>query len=233
MAELETLAALQALDTDLDGRRARLAEVKTALADSSEVVAARRAFDAARQKLHDDEARQRQLEWDVEERTGKIKELEGRLYSGKIGNPKELASLQTEIQHMRVDLGAAEERALEAISTTDEQRAATAARERELAAAQAKAADDKSHLRDEQTALDAAIKALEAKRGPLASGLAATTAAKYEELRRTRHGQAVARIERNTCLGCRTTLATSQVQSARQGNLAFCSACGRILYYPR
>jgi predicted nucleic acid-binding Zn-ribbon protein len=233
MAELESLAQLQALDTDLDKRRARLAEVKTALADSTAVAAARRAFDAARQKLHDDEARQRQLEWDVEERTNKIKELEGRLYSGKIGNPKELSSLQTEIQHMRVDLGVAEEKALDAISTTDEQRATTATRERDLAAAEASGADAQTHLRDEQTALDAAIKTLEAKRTPLTAGLAAPTLTKYEELRRTRHGLAVARIERNNCLGCRTTLATSQVQSARQGNIAFCSSCGRILYFAR
>lgn len=233
MAELETLAQLQAVDTELDTRRARLAEIKSALADTSDVGAARRTFDAARARLQEDEARQRQLEWDVDDRSGKIKELEGRLYSGKIGNPKELSSLQTEIAHMRTDLGAAEERTLEAISAADDQRATAAAAEAELARVQASSTERRAQLREEQTAADAAVKALESKRAPLASAVAAPTLAKYEELRRTRHGLAVARIERNNCLGCRTTLATSQVQSARQGNLAYCSSCGRILYFPR
>jgi predicted nucleic acid-binding Zn-ribbon protein len=233
VSELETLVSLQAVDADLDARRTRLTEIKTALADTAEVREARRAFEAARTRLHDDEAKQRQLEWEVDDRSSKIKELETKLYSGKIGNPKELAGLQTEIQHLRADLGAVEERAIEAINATDEARAETARLEAELARAETKAADDKSHLREEQVVLDKAVAELQPKRDAIAAGIGRLAMAKYEELRRIRAGQAVARIERNMCMGCRTTLPTAHVQSARQGNLAYCSACGRILYFVR
>ena len=66
--------------------------------------------------------------------------------------------------------------------------------------------------------------------GGAASPTAAPTLARYDELRRIRRGVAVARIDRNMCLGCRTTLSTSEVQKARQGQVAYCSSCGRILY---
>lgn len=233
MAELDTLAALQSLDADVDVRRARLAEVKAALADSSEVAQARRAFEAARAKLRDDEARQRQLEWDVEERSGKIKELERRLYSGKIGNPKELTSLQTEIEHLRRDMSAIEERCLEAIAATDDQRLAVAALESGLSAVERRGAEEKMRLGEEQSKVEALLTDLQSRRTSLSSAVSSANLARYEELRRTRKGLAVARIERNTCLGCRTSLPTSQVQSARQGQVAFCSSCGRILYFAR
>lgn len=233
MAELDTLVSLQAVDADLEARRNRLAEVKAALADTADVREARRSFETARQKLHELEARQRQLEWDVDDRGGKIKELETRLYSGKIGNPKELASLQTEIAHMRTDLGAVEERALEAIVAADEQRAEAARLESVLAVTEKRSADEKVHLREEQVTLEKAIAELQPKRDGIAAEVSRPVMAKYDELRRTRAGQAVARIERNTCMGCRTTLPTARVQSARQGEVAYCSACGRILHFIR
>src|SRR5439155_898774 len=89
-------AAVPVDDSELDAKRARLDEIKANLGVSAELRAAREALEAARKALAADETRQRQLEYDVEDRGGKIKDLDGRLYGGKIGNPKELASLQTE-----------------------------------------------------------------------------------------------------------------------------------------
>lgn len=233
MAEIETLLALQTADSEVDARRTRLDEIRALLGVSAELNAARAAVEAADRELRADEAAQRQLEWQVDDLSGKIKELDGRLYSGRIGNPKELSSLQTEIQHMRADLGALEERALEAIDATDRQRAEVERLRRELADMEARWRDEQAALRNEQAQLTQAVAELLDRRATIAQEVSPATLARYEELRKSRRGLAVARVDRNTCLGCRTTVPTAQVQTARHGDLAFCSSCGRILYVAR
>src|SRR5579884_1710784 len=156
VAELEALLALQTADSDLDAKRARLDEIKASLGASAGLSAARAAVEAADRELKAHEATQRQLEWQVDDLSDKIRELDARLYSGRIGNPKELASLQTEIQHMRADLGALEERALEAIDATDRQRAEVERLRRERADVEARWRDDQTAMKNEQTEMSAA-----------------------------------------------------------------------------
>ena len=53
----------------------------------------------------------------------------------------------------------------------------------------------------------------------------------YETLLKSRGGQAVARVERAACQGCRITLPTMDVQRAKNADeLVHCNSCGRILY---
>ncbi|MER3420422.1 MAG: hypothetical protein C4290_07815, partial [Chloroflexota bacterium] len=53
----------------------------------------------------------------------------------------------------------------------------------------------------------------------------------YERLRSIKRGQAVARIERGVCAGCRITLPTTVQQRARAGaQVLQCPSCERILY---
>lgn len=230
MAELETLVQLQAVDAELDQATTRLDQIKQSLGPPRDLLSARQALAATQARLQQAEARQRQLEWDVEDRGGKVTELDQKLYSGTIRNPKELAGLQTEIEHLREALGRVEEQTLAAIDQADDLRAAAAAQKRDLEAREAAWQTTLADLKREGAGLEAALVPLRQRRATIAAELSADARTRYDELRRTRRGQAVARIDRNTCLGCRTAVPTSHVQSARQGKLALCPSCGRILY---
>jgi uncharacterized protein len=230
VAELEALVHLQAIDSEIDQKSARIEAIRHALGPTDELRAARKLLEETRASLQTLEARQRQLEWDVEDRGGKIKELETKLYSGTVRAPKELSGLQTEIEHLKVSLGHVEDNAIGVIGQVDDLRAAAAAQTRALGEIEERWKADQAGLRAEGTRLTADLKALAPRRVSAASGIAGPIMARYEELRRIRRGVAVARIDRNMCLGCRTTLATSEVQKARQGQVAYCSSCGRILY---
>jgi predicted nucleic acid-binding Zn-ribbon protein len=232
VAELETLVQLQAIDSEIDQKSGRIEAIRAALGPTEELKGARRLLEETRARLQALEARQRQLEWDVEDRSGKIKELETKLYSGTVRNPKELSGLQTEIEHLKEALGAVEDETIGVIGQADDLRADAAAQQRALAALEERWKADQTALRAEGTELTAAVKALAPRRQAVAAGVSAPVIARYDELRRIRSGLAVARIERNTCLGCRTVLATSEVQKARQGQIAYCSSCRRILYAP-
>ena len=230
MAELEALVQLQAIDSEIDQTSGRIEAIRAALGPTDEVRSARKQLEETRARLQALEARQRQLEWDVEDRSGKIKELETKLYSGTVRNPKELSGLQTEIEHLKSSLGTVEDEAIGVIGQVDDLRAEAGAQERELAQTEARWQADQAGLRSEGSHLTAALKQLAPRRQAAAAGVSAPILSRYDELRRIRRGVAVARIDRNMCLGCRTALATSEVQKARQGQIAYCSSCGRILY---
>src|SRR5919198_6436772 len=129
------------------------------------------------------EKRQRDLEWDASDRSAKIAELEKKLYSGTIRNPKELSGLQTEIEHMKAALSGVEDRTLEAMAQVDEARASAAARERELGAVQTRWGADQLSLKQEGQGLTSALAGLRAQRESAAAGTAPSLLARYDELR--------------------------------------------------
>jgi hypothetical protein len=72
---------------------------------------------------------------------------------------------------------------------------------------------------------------LQQQRQARAGRVAPTLLALYERLRPLKRGQAVARIERGVCGGCRITLPTTVQQRARAGGQVLrCPSCERILY---
>jgi predicted nucleic acid-binding Zn-ribbon protein len=229
MAEIDGLVRLQQVDSQIDEHQHRIEALRTALRGNPELNAAQVAYDEAKSRLAAAEKRGRDLDWDVGDRSNKIADLDKKLYGGTIKNPKELAGLQTEIQHMRETLAGVEEKALASMSEIEEARATAAARERALSDAQARWKSSERAYKTEGQGLVAALAELKNRRPALAAGVSAPTLARYEDLRKRQHGLAVARVDRNICQGCRTTVPTAQVQMARQGQLAHCSSCGRFL----
>jgi predicted nucleic acid-binding Zn-ribbon protein len=233
MAELDTLAHLQDLDTQIDERQHRLEAIKASLGVSAQLKQARGELEQAVASLQRLEKRQRDLEWDMSDRSSKIAALETKLYSGTVRSPKDLSALQAEIEHMKVALSGVEDQALETMGQVDQARASTVERERELGQLQTRWSADQQALRQEGKALTETLAGLRAQRESTAAGVGKPLLARYEELRRSRRGLAVSRLDRGVCLGCRTSLPTAQVQSARQGQVVYCSSCGRILYAGR
>ena len=89
-----------------------------------------------------------------------------------------------------------------------------------------------------QTELQASLKELnaekagfEGQRSKLTEGLDPLTLQRYEALRKSKGGLAVAKVERGLCQGCRMSLPTHQQQRVRSGRQeVLCSSCGRLLF---
>ena len=229
MAEIDALVRLQQVDSQIDERQHRIETIRAALRGNAELNAAQAAHDEAKRRLAAVEKRGRDLEWDVSDRSTRIADLERKLYGGTIKNPKELSGLQTEIEHLKETLAGVEEKALAVMAEVDEARAAAAARERALADIQARWKAEERALKTVGQGLVAALQELKTRRPQLAAALPPATLTRYEDVRKRQHGLAVARVDRNICLGCRTTVPTAHVQMARQGQLAHCPSCGRFL----
>src|SRR6266705_43307 len=82
--------------------------------------------------------------------------------------------------------------------------------------------------------LEARGKETRAKREQSAARLDAGLLTRYDNIRRTRQGRAVSKVEQGLCQWCRVILTPSELQHVRaSAELQTCSNCGRILYYER
>jgi predicted nucleic acid-binding Zn-ribbon protein len=228
---IELLRELQAVDTSLDADRVSLNQVETELVDRSQFYAARRECDERAQALRKVEANQRDLELEIETQRKQLDDVEKKLYGGRVGDAKELTNLSREATQIRGLISTREDRLLEFFEAAEQASAALAAAEARLRQI---ASDRKAReiaLAADRDRLLGAIGTGESRRESLRGQADAASLRTYDNLRRTRGGQAVAEIRQRTCQGCRVSLPASVEQQARHGDtLVPCQSCGRILY---
>ena len=230
MSQTHLLYRLQQIDSDIQTRKRRLQEVLQAQKGDPALEAARARHAEAETALEQARNRQRELELELSSLNEKIKRSERRLYSGKVGNPKELSDLQQEIASLNRRKEALEDSILEAMLATE-----AAAEEQEVAAAQrAERARtwevELASLREEQDELAQALNALIDGRQEQAGRLDSHTLSIYEATARSRGGKAVAGLKGDLCQACGVRLPASKARAVQGGEIIHCSSCGRILH---
>ncbi len=233
MSRALVLYQLQQVDSRLDELRGRLAEVEASLTESQALRQARAEVAAREQQLRDLQRRQRDLEDAVDDLAAKVKELDDKLYSGRVTNPKELDGYYQEQLQLKARQRRLEDQMLEVMLALDTAAAELAEARKRLAEVEAAWQADQERLRQERTALLQEIEALERERAQIVSRVDRLGLAVYEQLRQTRGGRAVAVVERGACSGCRVVLPVTDFQKVKAGQeLVRCGTCGRILVIP-
>ena len=174
------------------------------------------------------------VEWTLEDLNKRLEQQEQRLYNGSITNPKELQSLQQEVQRLRAQQNRQEEHLLEVIDATELLQEIA---QKKLAGLQ----EEESAWQEEFTNLTARGEQIEQQqrqlreeREQLLVNLNVDLVKRYETMRRTKQGRAVSKVEQNSCQWCRVILTPSELQHVRiSTELQTCTNCGRILYYDR
>jgi uncharacterized protein len=229
----QRLLELQRLDAETARLTGLLKQTAAALADRTQERAAEYAIKQAEGALAARQSEQRDQEFALSSLESRIKDHEQRLYSGK-GSPRDLQTLQHDIERDKARRGTLEEQTLAAMDATEGarkevQRIKTAA-ERVLGEAAAR----QQRLQREQAQQAQELERLTAQREAVAATVAAPDRAQYDRLRaRMPDGVAVAPVIQGRCEGCRTALPSAEVQQARRAeDLVLCSRCGRILHVP-
>ncbi|HEY8172886.1 MAG TPA: C4-type zinc ribbon domain-containing protein [Dehalococcoidia bacterium] len=231
MTRIGDLWQLQEIDSALDARRASLEDADARLGESEDIAAARVVLDERAAAVRHAEGTQKDVELQADDLKSKIGPAEQKLYSGSIKNPKELSDLQADIDQLKRQLSATEDRDLEALTAVE-----AAEAERRIAAAEVDALesawrDEQTELRDRVARLRSEIADYEEQREERLEYVDSSLLPTYDQLRRAHQGRAVAKLDRNLCLGCRISLPVSTVNKARAGNaLVQCPNCERILY---
>lgn len=221
---------LQKVDTELDQRQSQLVEVNTKLASNPVVQKAQADLAAAQADLAAARRAAKALDDENQSVTDKIKEMDERLYGGRVKNPRELKDLQAEIESLRRKREGLDERQLNAMDVVEAAEKKEAAARENLAAAEAVRADEQRDLLKDKGALEALIAKLNGEREAALISVSTEDRAVYDTLRRQKRN-AVSLLADGTCSACGVAPSSSRIQAARQGGeLVHCGNCGRILY---
>ena len=231
MSNGRQLYELQEVELEIEAKRKALAAVESQLGDSGAVAEAGALLAKEQERLAELEKMQRLGEWEVEDTRSKAVQLEEKLYSGSVRNPKELISLQEQVQHLKRTRKGDEDKLLDIMEQVEAMQKQVATRRKELGRVEENWRQEQRTLSREQAELRAALASLEQKRVKIEARIDGTSLELYHDLRRKRQGRAVAKVEQGMCQGCRLVLSMTELQRARMGQeLVQCSSCQRILY---
>jgi predicted nucleic acid-binding Zn-ribbon protein len=231
MSRASSLYRLQTLDTDLDRRNARLQEIETVLSDAGATARTREALAQAEARLQTARAEVHTAETTLEDHRLKVEGVEKALYGGAVRNPKELQDLQNEVESLHRYHPTLENRLLEAMLAFEEKEIQHKAASKELERVQELEATRNETLLQKREEERSEIERLESEREAALVDVSAADQELYRQLRASRGGVAVARLEEDSCGACGLIQSHSIRQSIRMAaDLHLCKQCGRILY---
>ena len=229
MSVAKQLYQLQEVELELEFNEQAVSQIANQLGKSQAVVRAQNELTLERQRLEELKRQQHSAEWEIEDLVNKLTTAEEKLYSGRIKNPKELTSLQHEVEGLKARRNQLEDKALEIMDQVELATATVTTKSNEL-----KTLETEWHSRQQQLStnleqLKTILSDLKQKRQLLSAKIDPQAIELYHELRKHK-GTAVAKVEQGICRGCRISLPTTELQQARSGSLVQCSSCGRILF---
>lgn len=232
---LKRLLDLQRVDTAIDRLRQRKADLpeQRILDDLTlELEAARGDHEAKHAELDAIAIDQNRFEGEVSMIEDKIKHESDRLYGGDISNPKELASIQAELDGLRRRKNHLEDQDLEVLERRE-------AIERELGELKEKLDGLAARASEAEAARDAAAMEIETDlsqnerdRERIAPEIPGELLELYEDLRAKKEGVGVAALVGGVCRGCGVALspvALDEIKRSAADEIARCENCRRLV----
>jgi|GEM_PF-284580 len=230
--ELVKLFSLQAIDTEIDQRKAALAAL-----DNGE--AARKEIEDLQQSLAATEAELRKVEKEyvdadlalktIEEKKQKAEKL---LYSGKVNNLKELDDLQKEIAMFNREIDKYSTSVLELMEVLEPLKEKAKKLKGEIKQAEDRLSEIIGSYEKDSSALKSEIAGYKTQREEYLSGVEARLLKRYEALRQRCGSLAVAAVKQEACEGCHVALPRELLKSVKASQSPqSCEFCGRLLVW--
>lgn len=232
MADIAKMYELQKVDLTWEKVRRRLSQIKLMLVESDEVRTLRQQVAATEADLHRWHAQQTDAELESQSLASRITATEQRLMGGQVRNPKELESLQANLEALQRQRATVESQAVEALLKVEELTIRLGQEQAILQAAIQKWSAGQAELIEEETKLKRAYAQLKKQRESSAAALGTEMLQRYENLRQRKGGVAVAPIQQSMCGACHVQVPTGVASTARNpdANPTLCPSCGRILF---
>ena len=230
MSTLKDLFSLQELDLELASIDGQKAEAERELGTGVTLEKLEKALHDEGVKLKEFRTRMRVQRVEADIQRERASDLEGRLYDGQITSPRDLKSLEEEVANVKGMLDQQDNELLDISIQIEESQKKHGEMERQFAETKSKWAARESELTQLVTRLTSEREGLAGRRQELADTVESAALRQYENLRRSKGGVAVAKVERGLCQACRMALPTRHLQQVRAGReTVLCSTCGRIL----
>ncbi len=229
MNRLELLSTLQMVEIQIEENRRARRDLQARLADDSALTAARNALEASKRQTHEQRARLRTLELEADGIGERIKGIESRLYGGRVGNAKELGSLQQEGAMLKRQKSEIEDRMLELMAEIEAAEAKVSTQNGALEKMSGERAALVTHARAGLQELENEMEKLLSLRDQYRAQIAPADLQVYDILAAEKKQHPVARLKGTVCNTCGFQVPSGLASRTRMGELAFCANCGRIL----
>jgi predicted nucleic acid-binding Zn-ribbon protein len=173
---------------------------------------------------------QKDNDWAISDITAKMTVTSESLYSGRVRNPKELTTLQQELDSLVKQRNPLEEKAMSYMEKIECVQARLKTLDGELKAIESRLREEHQTLHTQLDELKAKLDEMHAQHSQAVVVIPPDEVRFYAEVKK-RRPKPVARIDKGTCGGCRISLSSSELQRARGGRVIPCSSCGRILFF--
>ena len=231
MSTVRQLFHLQELDSEIARAGGEVSSIESRIGDRSLLSEIEAALQAAQERHHTLQADYADSELKAGTVRTKLQQDRDKMYGGTVTNLKELKGLEKEATLLEADLKQRDEALLHMMEELEESSAALAEAEERSATETVRWNSEQEELNSRWQQLGEGLEGLASKRKETAQMLPPSELKRYEALRTSKGGVAVARVERGLCRGCLMTLPTHQMQKARMAReLITCNSCGRLLY---
>jgi len=229
MSVSRQLYRLQEIDLEIEAKEQSLQLIARQLGDNQAVTRVRAKLERENQALEELKKQQHSAEWEIDDLSSKLSKEEEGLYSGRITNPKDLTSLQHEVELLKSKRTRLEDNALAIMDNVEQAEANAATISQELKTVEAEWQSQQQELSAEKEQLGNKLSDLKKRRESLLAEIDPQVADLYHKLSKQKK-PAVAKVEQGICGSCRISLPITDLQQVRSGNLVQCSSCGRILF---
>jgi uncharacterized protein len=231
LTSLADLLDLQEIDLQID----RLLDERQSLPELAAYKQAHATAKTVGAELEREAAVLKQLELDLDKAEGeleileiKLKEHETRLYAGGMSG-RETEHMRLEVQSLKGQQSALEERVLGMLDGIDPARDQVAGIEADLAKIEARKSELETSIKEQWKRIDAEIARKEERKQEAQAPIDPELLDLYEKLRVIKEGVAVAAYDHGVCGGCHMTLSPAEQDETFAADLPRCVHCRRIL----
>jgi predicted nucleic acid-binding Zn-ribbon protein len=230
MNQITLLAELQDLDTRSDKNADLRGTLETKLADVSALDTARAAVERDSHSAAELRSKLRALELETSGLADKLKQVNERLYSGRITNAKELADLNRDEKMLERRKSDLEDRSLVLMEQLEIAERSVSEKQTSEQKISVETTDRRNREQTQLDKLHAEQANIDRKRQSLRAQLPTDALRVYDQLRQTKKGRAVVRVQAASCVACGTAVPSGLISRLKLGTeLVFCTNCERIL----
>jgi predicted nucleic acid-binding Zn-ribbon protein len=225
------LYQLQVLDTDIDKQNQRLKEIQKILEFNKDITIVKLKIDQLELDLKNQNHSLKKISDEAQTIQNKISTSEQSLYDGSIKNPKELQSVNAEIESLKKRLSTLEEEQFEYLILIESLEEKLEEQIKELNVLEQSKTQQALQFQSEIEVIQKEINRLNIEKKPILSQIDEEFLKIYTNLRKIKNKIAVSQIVDNACSMCGNSLPPMEVQRAR-GPIddIFCPVCKRFLY---
>jgi predicted nucleic acid-binding Zn-ribbon protein len=220
---------LQQIELSIQDHIKQLEAMDLRIRHNEQFAQAEAALKTAENERAELEKQYKELDAEAEALRAQLGQIQGKLYGGKIKNPKELMGFEQEASMIKSGLDKKDDVLLDMMEKLETGKVGIKKLKDVCKIAAEAWQSEKSELKGQVEKVKVELSELEKRHGELLTSIDKDTIATYEAVK-GRKGQAVVKVEQGRCLGCRVTLSVSEMQHARGNAIVTCGNCGRILY---